>query len=110
MAKTINPKETSKSILKPLAGYLVIEPTSSVNTTSSGIVLPESAQERPDQGRVLVVGEDQMISGMVIKSPVKVGDVVIYKKWGGNEIKFEGKEYKLIRFEDLMATVEEEIR
>jgi chaperonin GroES len=54
------------------------------------------------------VGDDLLLeSGKVLSSPVKVGDIVVYKKWGGDEIKVEGVEYKLVRFDDLMAIIEE---
>ena len=78
--------------IKPLAGYVLIEPAPKETKTASGIVLPESADEKPQEGKT-------------IKCPVKVGDKVVYKKWGGNEIKVEGKELLLIKFEDLMAII-----
>ncbi len=104
MAKT----SSSQQSIKPLSGYILIAPVDSQSSTVSGIILPESAQEKPAQGKVVAVGDDNVISGMVIKAPVKVGDIVIYKKWGGDEIKLGGMEYKLVRFDDLMAIVEGE--
>jgi len=93
-------------MLKPLAGYVLIEPAPKETKTASGIVLPESADEKPQEGKVLACGPDAVEEGKTIKCPVKVGDKVVYKKWGGNEIKVEGKELLLIKFEDLMAIVE----
>lgn len=92
-------------MIKPLAGYVLIEPAPKETKTASGIILPDSADEKPQEGKVLAVGPDDVQEGKTIKSPVKVGDKVVYKKWGGNEIKSEGKELLLIKFEDLMATV-----
>lgn len=92
--------------IKPLAGYVLIEPVEAQATTASGIILPESAQERPAMGTVLSTGEDLFLeNGKILKAPVKVGDKVFYKKWGGDEIKVDGKELKLVKFDDLMAIV-----
>ncbi len=100
--------ETQKSApkIRPLIGYILIEPSEVETKTSSGILLPENTQERPSQGKVLSVGEPVFLNGKELVPPVKVGDIVIYKKWGSDEIKVQGKEYKLIRFEDLMAVIE----
>ena len=104
MPKTFTEKKVS---IKPLMGYVLVEPLEAESTTSSGIILPESAQEKPAQGLVLAVGEEWIIDGgKVIKAPVKVGDKVVYKKWGGDEIKVSGKELKLVKFDDLMAILE----
>ena len=92
-------------MIKPLAGYVLIEPAPKETKTASGIVLPESADEKPQEGKVLACGADSVDEGKTIKCPVKVGDKVVYKKWGGNEIKTDGKELLLIKFEDLMATI-----
>lgn len=93
--------------IKPLAGYVLIEPAEAEKTTASGIILPESAQERPAMGIVLAIGDEQILeNGKVVKAPVKVNDKVFYKKWGGDEIKVGGKELKLVKFDDIMAIVE----
>lgn len=97
-------KKKSVSNLQPAAGYLLIEPLEAETMTSSGIYLPDSAGEKPQKGKVLAVGGDELMdSGSKRKSPVKAGDVVIYKKWGGNEVKIEGKEYLFAKFEDVLA-------
>ncbi len=88
-------------------GYILVEPSEAENKTPSGIILPESAQEKPAQGIVLSIGDDMVFeNGKTLKCPVKVGDRVVYKKWGGDEIKFGGKELKLVKFDDLMAILE----
>lgn len=93
--------------IKPLMGYVLVEPSSAETQTASGILLPDNAQEKPAQGKVLAVGQDIYLpGGQVIVCPAKVGDVVVYKKWGGDEVKVRGVEYKLVKFEDLMAIVE----
>ena len=91
--------------IKPLAGYVLVEPAAKETRTASGIVLPESVDEKPQEGKILAVGDAIFDHGKEISSPVKVGDTAVYKKWGGNEIKVDGKELLLIKFEDLMATV-----
>ncbi|MBI3109640.1 co-chaperone GroES [Candidatus Daviesbacteria bacterium] len=97
----------SKLNIKPLMGYVLVEPQEAETTTASGIILPESAQEKPAQGKVISCGDDLVLEGgKVMKCPVKVGDRVVYKKWGGDEIKIEGREYKLVKFDDLMAILE----
>ena len=93
-------------MLKPLSGYVLIEPAAKETKTSSGIILPDSADEKPQEGKVLAVGDSIFDHGKEISSPVKVGDLVVYKKWGGNEVKVEGKELLLTKFEDLMAIVD----
>ena len=93
--------------IKPLMGYCLIEPSEADTKTVSGIYLPESAQEKPAQGTIVACGDEMVLeNGKVIKCPVKIGDKVVYKKWGGDEIKVEGKELKLVKFEDLMAILE----
>lgn len=90
--------------LKPAAGYLLLEPEEAETTTASGIVLPDKAGEKPQSGRVLAVGDDEITeSGAKRTSPAKVGDRVVYKKWGGNEIKIDGKEYLFVKFDDILA-------
>lgn len=99
-------KRKTKLSLKPAAGYLLIEPTEPEKKTASGIYLPESSEEKPQQGKILAVGPDETTDSGVKKSaPVKVGDMVIYKKWGGNEVKVEGKEYLFAKFEDILAVL-----
>lgn len=93
------------SKIQPLPGYILVEPKPKEEKTSSGIVLPDVAEEKPAEGRVLACGEAVLENGKTIKCPVKVGQTVIYKKWGGNDIKSDGKELLLLKFEDIMATV-----
>ena len=90
--------------VKPTAGYLLIEPNEAVKKTISGIVLPDSHDEKPQMGQVLAVGADEILENNTKRpAPCKIGDIVVYKKWGGNEFKIENKEYMFIKFEDVMA-------
>jgi len=94
----------AKLNLKPTAGYLLIEPLEKEGKTASGIYLPDNAGEKPQKGKVLAVGGPEITErGVKRTSPVKAGQVVVYKKWGGNEVKIEGKEYLFVKFEDVMA-------
>lgn len=94
----------SKINLKPAAGFILIEPSEAETRTASGIVLPDSHSEKPQKGKVLAVGADEITdSGAKRAAPCKAADVVIYKKWGGNEVKIEGKEYLFVKFEDILA-------
>lgn len=98
----------TKSVVnvKPLAGYALIEPEEAEEVTASGIVLPGTAQEKPAQGKVLAVGSPVKHANHEEKAEFKTGDLVLYKKWGGDEIKIEGNELKLVKFEDVMAILQ----
>jgi len=92
--------------IKPTAGYVLIEPEEAAKQTTSGIYLPDSASsDKPQQGLVLAIGPSSYNDGKEIVSPAKKSDKVIYKKWGGNEVKIDGKEYLFVKFEDIMAVI-----
>lgn len=92
--------------IKPLFDNVVIEPLEAEEKTASGIILPDSAKEKPQMGKVLAVGEGKTgPKGDKHPMVVKVGDTVMYKKWGGNEVKFEGKDLVLVGQEDILAIV-----
>jgi len=94
----------AKLNLKPTAGYLLIEPLEKEVKTASGIYLPDNAGEKPQKGKVLAAGPAEITEkGASKASPCKIGDIVLYKKWGGNEVKIEGKEYLFVKFEDVLA-------
>lgn len=93
--------------IKPTAGYVLIEPEEPTKQTSSGIYLPDSATgDKPQQGKILAVGPDEVTEkGTKKPSPAAKGDKVIYKKWGGNEVKIDNKEYLFVKFEDILAVI-----
>lgn len=96
----------AKLKLKPTAGYILIEPVEVERKTASGLVLPETHEEKPQRGKVLAAGADEVCDCKCDchkSAPCKVGDFVIYKQWGGNEVKIEGKEYLFVKFEDILA-------
>ncbi len=91
--------------ITPAPGYVLVEPAKVEKQTASGIYLPDSHEEKPQHGKVLAVGAAVYAHGQKIDSPVKAGDMVIYKKWGGNELKIGEIEYQFFKFEDLLAIV-----
>lgn len=99
-------KFTDKLNLKPAPGYIVILPMEAQEKTASGIYLPDSVSEKPQKGKVLSVGDDEVTeNGTKRKAPAGAGDIVIYKKWGGNEVKLDGTEYLFAKFDDILAVV-----
>ncbi len=93
--------------LKPLGSRVVVEPVESEEVTAGGIVLPETAKEKPQKGKVLSIGPgDRDESGKRIPMDVSPGDVVLYAKYAGTEIKVEGKKLLILKEGDLLAIVE----
>lgn len=91
--------------IKPVADHIVIEPVSKEEKTESGILLPSTAsKERPEQGKVIAVGPGKKTSsGKVITPEVKPGDMVLFTKYGPNEVKVDDKEYLIAKQEDILA-------
>jgi chaperonin GroES len=90
--------------LKPLADRLVVKPIEREEMTKGGIFLPDTAKEKPQEGEVLAVGPGRLNDkGTLIPMDVKVGDIVIYSKWGGTELKSEGEEYMILKESDVLA-------
>ena len=96
----------TKINLKPTAGYLLIEPLEKEIKTVSGIYLPDSAGEKLQKGKVIAVGGSIFQDSREVESPAKLNEMVLYKKWGGNDVKIEGKEYMFVKFEDILAIEE----
>ena len=92
--------------LKPLGDRLIVEPTESEEVTASGIVLPETAKEKPQQGKVLAAGPGRRDEdGKRIDMDVEEGDTVLYAKYAGTEVKIEGEKYLIIKESDVLAIV-----
>jgi chaperonin GroES len=92
--------------LKPLGDRVVVKPKPKDEMTSSGLVLPDMANEKPQEGSVLSVGPGRVLdTGKRIGMDVKVGDAVLFAKYAGTEVKLEGDEYLVIRESDLLAVV-----
>jgi len=96
-----------KVMIKPLADRVVVEPIEEEVTTKGGIVLPDTAKEKPQKGKVIAVGSGKLLdNGERVPLEVKEGDVVVFAKYGGTEIEIEGNEYIILSERDLLAVVE----
>ena len=95
--------------IKPLADHILIEPLKQEEKTKSGILLPETAEkERPEQGKVIAVGSGKKTDdGKLLPMEVKPGDVVLFTKYGPNEVKIDEKEYLIAKEEDILAIIEQ---
>lgn len=92
--------------IKPLGERVVIKVVESEVTTKSGIVLPETAKEKPQMGEVLAVGTGKLLdNGQRIALDVKVGDKVLFAKYAGTEVKLDGEEYMVLKETDILAVV-----
>jgi len=93
--------------IKPIADRVVVEAAPAEEKTASGIYIPDTAKEKPQQGTVVAVGPGKYaeLTGNLVPLSVKVGDVVLYGKYGGTEITFEGIEYLIMRETDLYAVL-----
>ena len=90
--------------LQPLADRLVVKPIEREEVTRGGIVLPDTAKEKPQEGEVMAVGPGRLSEdGKRIAMEVKVGDIVVYTKYGGTEIKIEAEEFMILRESDILA-------
>ena len=94
-------------MLKPLGDRVLVKPEAVEQKTASGLYIASAAQEKPQRGEVVAVGAGKInAQGNHIPMDVKVGDTVIFGKFGGNEIKVDGEDYLLMRTEDIFAVVE----
>jgi chaperonin GroES len=93
-------------LLRPLGDRIIIELVESEEKTASGIVLPDSAKEKPQEGKVVAVGTGRVLeSGERVALEVSVGDRIIFSKYGGTEVKYQGAEYLILRESDILAVV-----
>ncbi len=92
--------------LKPLGDRIVVKPRDEEESrTASGLVIPDTAKEKPQLGEVLAVGPGEFRDGERVPMDVKVGDVVFYSKYGGTEVKVEGEEYLVLSSRDVLAVL-----
>ncbi len=91
-------------ILKPLSDRVVLKPVKAEEKTKGGIVLPDTAKDKPQEGEIVAVGPGKVLdNGTKLAPEVKVGDRVIYSKYSGSEIKVDGEEYLIVRESDILA-------
>jgi chaperonin GroES len=97
----------SKLKLKPLGGRVIVEPTEQEEMTAGGIILPETAKEKPQEGKILAAGPGERDEdGERIPMDVQVGDRVLYAKYSGTEVKMDGKKLLILRESDILAVLE----
>lgn len=92
--------------IRPLGDRVVIKRIEAEETTKSGIVLPGTAKEKPQEAEVVAVGPGGLVNGKEVKMEVKVGDKVLFSKYAGNEIKVDNTEYIILKQDDILAVVE----
>ncbi len=93
--------------LRPLGDRVVVEPLEAEGTSKGGIILPDTAKEKPQEGKVVAAGKGKMDeNGKLIPMEVKVGDKVLYGKYAGTEITVEGTEYMILREDDVLAVID----
>ncbi len=93
--------------LKPIGDKIIVEPEEEEEKTKSGIVLPDTAKEKPQKGKVIAVGPGKILdNGQRSPMEIKEGDIVIYSKYAGTEIKIEDKEYLIVSDRDILAVLE----
>ncbi|RKS05652.1 MULTISPECIES: co-chaperone GroES [unclassified Nocardiopsis] len=98
----------TKTVLKPLEDRVVVKTLEAEQTTASGLVIPDTAKEKPQEGEILAVGPGRWDDEGDKRIPldVNVGDVVLYSKYGGTEVKYDGEEYLVLSARDILAVVE----
>ena len=92
--------------VRPLGDRILVEPLEAEQKTASGIIIPDTAKEKPQQGKVVAIGSGKMVGDKKVPLEVKVGDKVMFSKYGGDEIKVEGKELKILQESDILAVIE----
>ncbi len=92
--------------IKPLEDRIVIKTNEAETTTASGLVIPDTAKEKPQEGTVIAVGPGRFDDGVRVPMDVKVGDVVLYSKYGGTEIKHAGEDLLVLSARDILAVIE----
>ena len=92
--------------IKPLEDRIVVKASAAEQTTASGLVIPDTAKEKPQEGSVIAVGPGRFEDGNRVPLDVMVGDVVIYSKYGGTEVKYNNEEYLILSARDILAVIE----
>ena len=100
-------KNNTTQNIKPLFANVLIKPVDADEKTIGGIIIPDTAKEKPQVGLVMAVGDGELDDGKVVKDSmiVKVGDKVMYKKWGGNEVKVGHEEWTIVEQKDILAII-----
>jgi len=91
--------------IKPLEDRVLVQPLEAEQTTASGLVIPDTAKEKPQEGKVLAVGPGRFEDGQRLPLDIAEGDIVVYSKYGGTEVKYNGEEYLILSARDVLAIV-----
>jgi chaperonin GroES len=102
----IEGEKTMAVAIKPLEDRIVVKASEAETTTASGLVIPDTAKEKPQEGKVVAVGPGRFDDGVRVPMDVKVGDVVLYSKYGGTEVKYNNEEYLVLSARDILAVIE----
>ena len=92
--------------IKPLEDRILVKSIDAEQTTASGLVIPDTAKEKPQEGEVLAVGPGRFEDGQRLPLDIKVGDKVIYSKYGGTEVKYDNEDYLILSSRDVLAVIE----
>ncbi len=92
--------------ITPLEDRVVVKPLEAETTTASGLVIPDTAKEKPQEGKVLAVGPGRFEDGQRLPLDIAVGDIVLYSKYGGTEVKYGGEEFLILSARDLLAKLD----
>ena len=94
--------------VRPLYDNIIVKRLEAETTTSSGIIIPDNAQEKPQQGEIVAVGPGKTLDNGQVRAPqVKAGDRILFRKFGGTDIKVNGQEFLMVREEDILAIIEQ---
>ena len=102
----IEGEKTMAVAIKPLEDRIVVKASEAETTTASGLVIPDTAKEKPQEGTVVAVGPGRFDDGVRVPMDVTVGDVVLYSKYGGTEVKYNNEEYLVLSARDILAVIE----
>jgi chaperonin GroES len=92
--------------IKPLGDRVLVEPVEESEVSKGGIIIPDSAKEKPQEGKIIAVGTGKLDeNGKILPFNVKKNDIVLMPKYGGTEVKIDGKEYQIMREEDILAVI-----
>jgi len=92
--------------IQPLADRVVVKPLEQESKTKSGIIIPDTAKEKSHKGKVIAVGKGKYEDGKLVPLSLKLGDIVLYKEYGGDELKLDGEEVIILKEEDILAIIE----
>jgi chaperonin GroES len=100
-------KSSTKNNIQPIFDNVLVRPLEAETQTASGILLPDTAKEKPQMGTIMAIGTGHVTpDGKVVPMTVKVGQKVMYKKWGGNEIKVNNEDWMMVEQKDILAVIE----